>query len=205
MDNEPIKVYPARWLMLAVFGIMASLTQVLWLSFAPITGPAAAFYGKSDFMIGLLSMVFMIVYIVLAIPAAWAIDTWGFKAAAGLGAVLSAVFALMRGLFASNYTIVLRGPDRDRRRPAPRDRRHHQGRGPLVPRPGAGDGLGAGDAGALRGSPGRHAPLALSLPAVGDEGDAPDLRRGHGRQRRCCSWPSPASIRRRRPARTSGS
>ena len=107
MGNEAIKVYPARWLVLAVFGIMGSLTQVLWLTFAPITGPAAAFYGKSDFMIGLLSMVFMIVYIVLAIPAAWAIDTWGFKAAAGLGAVLSAVFALLRGLFAANYTIVL--------------------------------------------------------------------------------------------------
>ena len=107
MENEPIKVYRARWLILAVFGIMGSLTQVLWLSFAPITGPAAAFYGRSDFMVGLLSMVFMIVYIILAIPAAWAIDTWGFKAAAGLGAVLSAVFALLRGVFASNYTIVL--------------------------------------------------------------------------------------------------
>jgi MFS family permease len=107
MDNEPVKVYRARWLVLAVFGVMAALTQVLWLTFAPITGPAAAYYGKSDLMIGLLSMVFMIVYIVLAIPAAWAIDTWGFKAAAGLGAALSAVFALLRGLCASNYTIVL--------------------------------------------------------------------------------------------------
>ena len=107
MDNEPVKVYRARWLVLAVFGIMASMTQVLWLTFAPITGPAAAFYGKTDLMIGLLSMVFMIVYILAAIPAAWAIDTWGFKAAAGLGAVLSAVFALLRGLFASDYTIVL--------------------------------------------------------------------------------------------------
>jgi MFS family permease len=107
MDNEPIKVYPARWIVLASFGIMAALTQVLWLTFAPITGPAAAFYGKSDLMIGLLSMVFMIVYIILAIPAAWAIDTWGFKAAAGLGAVLSAVFAVLRGVFASNYTVVL--------------------------------------------------------------------------------------------------
>jgi len=107
VDNEPIKVYRARWIVLAAFGIMGSLTQVLWLTFAPITGPAAGFYGKSDLMIGLLSMVFMIVYIVLAIPAAWAIDTWGFKAAAGLGAVLSAVFALLRGVFASSYTVVL--------------------------------------------------------------------------------------------------
>ena len=107
MPNDAIKVYRARWLVLAVYVIMASITQVLWLSFAPITGPAAAFFGRSDLMIGLLSMVFMIVYIIAAIPAAWAIDTWGFKAAAGLGAVLSAAFALVRGFFAADYTIVL--------------------------------------------------------------------------------------------------
>ena len=107
MPNDAIKVYRARWVVLAVYVIMASITQVLWLSFAPITGPAAAFFGRSDLMIGLLSMVFMIVYIVAAIPAAWAIDTWGFKAAAGLGAVLSAAFALVRGFFAADYTIVL--------------------------------------------------------------------------------------------------
>jgi MFS family permease len=107
MPDSPIKVYRVRWLMLAVFAIMASMTQLLWLSFAPINGPAAAFYGKSDLMVGLLSMVFMIVYIFVAIPAAWAIDTWGFKAAAGLGAVLSSVFAVLRGVFASNYTVVL--------------------------------------------------------------------------------------------------
>jgi MFS family permease len=107
MNHEPVKVYPARWSVLAAFAFMASVTQLLWLSFAPITGPAAKFFGKSDFMVGLLSMVFMIVYVVVAIPAAWAIDTWGFKAAAGLGGIISAVFALMRGLFASNYTIVL--------------------------------------------------------------------------------------------------
>ena len=107
MNDDTPKVYGARWLILAVFVVMAAMTQVLWLTFAPITGPAAAFYGRSDLMIGLLSMVFMIVYIVAAVPAAWAIDTWGFKAAAGLGAVLSAVFALVRGLFAANYTVVL--------------------------------------------------------------------------------------------------
>jgi MFS family permease len=107
MDNDKVIAYPRRWLVLAVFAVMGAMTQVLWLTFAPITGPAAAFYGRSDLMIGLLSMVFMIVYIAAAIPAAWAIDTWGFKAAAGLGAVLSAVFALVRGLFAANYAVVL--------------------------------------------------------------------------------------------------
>jgi MFS family permease len=58
-------------------------------------------------MIGLLSMSFMIVYILMVLPASWAIDTWGFRAAVGLGAVLSAVFALTRGIFASSFTVVL--------------------------------------------------------------------------------------------------
>lgn len=106
MENETVKVYRYRWLVLLAFGVEALMTQVLWITFAPITSAAAAHYGKSDLMIGLLSMVFMIVYILVVLPAAWVIDTWGFRAAVGLGAVLTAVFGLLRGLFASNYTIV---------------------------------------------------------------------------------------------------
>ena len=106
MESETLKVYRYRWLVLIAFVFVGLMTQVLWITFAPITSAAAVFYGKSDLMIGLLSMVFMIVYILVVLPAAWAIDTWGFKAAVGLGAVLTAVFALLRGLFASNYTVV---------------------------------------------------------------------------------------------------
>jgi len=106
MESETLKVYRYRWLVLIAFVLVGLMTQVLWITFAPITSAAAVFYGKSDLMIGLLSMVFMIVYILVVLPAAWAIDTWGFKAAVGLGAVLTAVFALLRGLFASNYTVV---------------------------------------------------------------------------------------------------
>jgi sugar phosphate permease len=106
MDQDKPKVYGYRWLVLLVFMLIALMTQVLWITFAPITSAAARFYGKSDLMIGLLSMSFMVVYILMVLPSAWAIDTWGFKAAVGLGAVLSAVFALTRGIFASNFTVV---------------------------------------------------------------------------------------------------
>lgn len=106
MEDKTLKVYPYRWLVLAAFVLLAGMVQVLWITFAPITGAAAAFYHKSDLMIGLLSMSFMIVYIFLFLPAAWAIDTWGFRKAVGFGAVLSAIFALLRGLFASNFTVV---------------------------------------------------------------------------------------------------
>ncbi len=106
MDQEKPKVYGYRWVVLLSFVLIALMTQVLWITFAPVTSAAAKFYGTSDLQIGLLSMIFMIVYIVMVLPSAWAIDTWGFKAAVGIGAVLSAVFALTRGIFASNFTVV---------------------------------------------------------------------------------------------------
>jgi cyanate permease len=49
----------------------------------------------------------MIVYIVVSIPASWAIDTWGLRVAVGIGAALTGIFGLMRGLAASSYTLVL--------------------------------------------------------------------------------------------------
>jgi MFS family permease len=49
----------------------------------------------------------MIVYIVVSVPASWVIDTYGLRVAVGIGAGLTGVFGLMRGLTASNYTLVL--------------------------------------------------------------------------------------------------
>ena len=52
-------------------------------------------------------MSFMIVYIVVSIPASWVIDTYGIRVAVGIGAVLTGAFGLFRGLAAGNYTLVL--------------------------------------------------------------------------------------------------
>ncbi len=106
MNERNPKVYGYRWVVLAAFVFLAAMTQVLWISFAPVTREAAKFFGKSDLMIGLLSMVFMVVYILIVIPSAWVIDTLGFKTAVGIGAVLTGVFGLARGLLASSFTAV---------------------------------------------------------------------------------------------------
>jgi MFS family permease len=81
--------------------------QVLWISYAPITGPASRFYGVDDLSIGLLAMSFMIAFIPLSLPVAWVIDTYGFRLAVSIGAVLMGVFGLLRGLSGDNYTLVL--------------------------------------------------------------------------------------------------
>jgi len=107
MPDTTFRVYRSRWLMLLVFMFIVAMTQLLWITFAPITSKAAQFYGVSDLLIGLLSMSFMIVYVFVAIPASWVIDTYGFRVAVGIGAVLTGVFGLLRGLAPANYTLVL--------------------------------------------------------------------------------------------------
>ena len=107
--NEPsvVRTHGYRWVMLIAFMLAIAANQLLWISFAPITGDAAAFYGVDDLAIGLLSLVFMVVFIVVSIPASWVIDTYGIRVGVGIGAVLTGVFGLLRGLLASDYTWVL--------------------------------------------------------------------------------------------------
>jgi MFS family permease len=81
--------------------------QMLWITYAPITGLAAAFYGVTDLQIGLLAMAFMLAFIPLSIPVSWVIDTYGFKIAVSVGAVLMGVFGLLRGFAGANYSLVL--------------------------------------------------------------------------------------------------
>lgn len=107
MEQTGFKVYGYRWVMLLAFMAIVAINQLLWITFAPITVNAARFYGVSDLAIGILSMSFMIVYIVVSVPASWAIDTYGIRVAVGIGAALTGLFGLLRGLVASNYTLVL--------------------------------------------------------------------------------------------------
>jgi MFS family permease len=106
MEKGAIRAYRYRWVILAAFMLTAAMNQALWITFAPITSDAMKFYATSEISIGILSMVFMAVYILLFLPAAWLIDTWGFRGAVSLGVALTAFFGITRGLFADNFTLV---------------------------------------------------------------------------------------------------
>ncbi len=104
---ETFRVYGYRWVVLAVFMLVNLTIQVLWISYAPVTGPAAELYGVSELQIGLLAMTFMIAFIPLSIPASWLIDTYGYRVAVGVGVALMGVFGLLRGFAGHSYGWVL--------------------------------------------------------------------------------------------------
>jgi FLVCR family MFS transporter 7 len=105
MTNDQIK--PLRWVVLAVYSLLTLLIQVQWLSFAPIAREARVIYQVSPFQVDILSLVFMLVFLPICFPASSLIEKFNLKKGVGIGAVLMSVFALMKGLFAESYLVVL--------------------------------------------------------------------------------------------------
>jgi len=62
MTESTVRASGYRFVVLAAFMLAVAANQLLWISFAPITRVAASFYGVSDLAIGLLSLVFMLVF-----------------------------------------------------------------------------------------------------------------------------------------------
>ena len=106
---DPVhRVRAARWPLLIAFAALVASTQVLWLSFAPVTTRAAEALGVSDGAIGDLAVVNPVVYVLLAIPAGrWADRRFGLALSTGAG--LTAAGALLRVANPDSYAWVLAG------------------------------------------------------------------------------------------------
>lgn len=101
------KVFGRRWLMLILLIPIIVSSEICWLSFAPVASFSQNFFHSSALDIDLFSMTYMIMYILLSMPASWMIEKYGYKKSVVTGALLSAVFAAARFVFADSYTLVL--------------------------------------------------------------------------------------------------
>jgi predicted MFS family arabinose efflux permease len=95
-----------RWLVLLAFVLTGLLSQLIWITFAPILTVTVQAYGVSEADVGNLSLVFPLIYIIFSIPAGYFIDSYGFRKAVLLGTGLMAVFGLLRA-FSPNFTFLL--------------------------------------------------------------------------------------------------
>ncbi len=90
------KTSPYRWVVLTTFMIVAIISQLLWLNFAPITTEMEKIFTITAFQVSLLSLVWPLTFIIISIPVGVFIDKKGFKTAVALGAILMAVFSILR-------------------------------------------------------------------------------------------------------------
>lgn len=106
MDRKE-NVSKYRWVILiAILPIIIS-TEIMWLSLAPVSSMAQEFYGVSSISIDMLSMSYMIMFIIFSIPASYVVDRFGYRYSLIIGALLTAVFGVVRGVFADSFTVVI--------------------------------------------------------------------------------------------------
>jgi len=98
----------SRWVVLVAFGFLVATCQLLWLSYAPITGETHRALGVSEGAVGDLAVINPLLYVLLAIPAGRWMDRH-FAAAVSAGAALTAAGALLRAVDPSSYGWALAG------------------------------------------------------------------------------------------------
>lgn len=94
-DAKERTVRANRWAILAGYGLLAACTQLLWLTYAPITTQAHRAMGVSEGAVGDLAAIFPLMYVILALPSGRWLDA-RFGAALSTGAVLTGAGALVR-------------------------------------------------------------------------------------------------------------
>jgi len=95
-----------RWAVLAAFSSVAMISQMLWLNFAPVLDLVQKKYSVDESTAGLLILVFPLLYVVLSIPAGILIDRRGYRTSVIFGAILQALFSLLR-IYDSSFVALL--------------------------------------------------------------------------------------------------
>ncbi len=111
MSND-YRRYGYRWVVLIAFMLITIAIEIQWLTHAPVARAAQVFYAgqfnpASLLNIDFLAMLYMLVYLVVCIPASFIIDTYGIRVGIGIGAVIAGIAALLKAVFAASFTGVL--------------------------------------------------------------------------------------------------
>ncbi|MBN2157123.1 MAG: MFS transporter [Candidatus Lokiarchaeota archaeon] len=105
--SSEYKAYPYRWIVLIMYVLIGIVTQIFWLTFAPITDATATHMGVTAFHIEQLTATFLYAYIPINFLASYLIDKWGLRWGVGVGVILTGVFGLLRAFNNTNFLWVL--------------------------------------------------------------------------------------------------
>lgn len=92
-----------RWFGVIGFAFLVFASQIVWVTFSPITTDVAADMGVSVGAIGNLAALFPIVYILIALPAGRLLDSH-FKGSIAFGAICVGLGGILRLVAPYNFT-----------------------------------------------------------------------------------------------------
>ena len=98
VEAEEYKQYGYRWVVLLVYGLVLAVQAFLWISFAPIESSVEEVLGVSETLIRLLALIGPLMFVFLGSFAGDFSDRRGFKFAVSLGAIIIAIFGIIRAI-----------------------------------------------------------------------------------------------------------
>lgn len=90
------QVYRRRFAVLAVFSLYSMVNAFQWIHYSIITNVFTSFYGVSSGAVDWLSIVYMVAYVPLIVPATWLLDRRGLRLTALLGSGLNCAGAWLK-------------------------------------------------------------------------------------------------------------
>jgi cyanate permease len=105
---EPALHRPQRWAVLAAYVVVAGVSQMLWLNFAPLLSQIQARYHVGELTASLLVLVFPLLYVLFSLHAGALTDRRGYRFTVGLGAWTMAAFACVR-IYDATFAALLVG------------------------------------------------------------------------------------------------
>ncbi|XP_014668051.1 PREDICTED: feline leukemia virus subgroup C receptor-related protein 1-like [Priapulus caudatus] len=96
VDMVPTRLYRRRWFILALFCFYSMTNAIQWIQYSVISNVIVDFYGTRTTAVDWLSMIYMLAYIPLIIPATWLLDKKGLRFAVTLGALGNATGAWLK-------------------------------------------------------------------------------------------------------------
>lgn len=95
-----LKVYPRRWIVLAIVALLNNINTMSWIAFAPIANHVDAFYHQAN-ATNYFSIVYMMCTIPIGIFAMWAGRRFGLRWAILIAALTNGIGGLIR--FSSSF------------------------------------------------------------------------------------------------------
>ena len=95
-NDDRIRVYKWRWVVLAVFVSTMGVNNAVWIAFASIADVVQCYYNTSKFWVNSASMVYMLTYVLFIVPSAWLLGRVGLRTTLVIAAAMNAAGSCLR-------------------------------------------------------------------------------------------------------------
>lgn len=108
-ELQEYKLYPKRFLVVALFALSQFMISVLLNTLNPIAAFLCEIYDQDPVVVNLGGLLFTLMHPIFTFPASYVIDTYGTRVGIGLGCALGILGVALRMLVNSSFAWVIVG------------------------------------------------------------------------------------------------